>query len=215
MRRRFSSRRVVHEGVTWSNVCCAIGSLLTFFLDCLSGAIQKLAVTGLPHASTNRDGDLDIDVTLDCIRVGTDGVRALYKLSCRCPVDAGDGHGERGGQHERTRVVAAEADLGDNFDVAIGEMAASLAAHVKERVLKARGIAAGEELLWVGGIAFTSEGFGQGQLKIEQAVVAADRSMTAPGRTDFCGIDIIGHSFSPLSRRRMVRTVSPSILWSL
>ncbi|MEA2261903.1 MAG: hypothetical protein QOJ51_4728, partial [Acidobacteriaceae bacterium] len=54
------------------------------------------------------------------------------------------------------RVVAAQADLGDNFNVAIGEFVASLAAHAQERILKACGIAAGEELLWVGRIAFTS-----------------------------------------------------------
>jgi len=114
----------------------------------------------------NRDGDLDIDISLDRIRVGTDGVGALDKLSRRFLVDPSDGHGERGGKHERARVVAAEADLGDNFDVAIGEMTASLAADAQERILKTRGIAAGEELLWVGRIAFTSEASGQGQLKI-------------------------------------------------
>jgi hypothetical protein len=114
---------------------------------------------------------LDIDISLDRIRVGTDGVGALNELSRRFLVDAGDGHGERGGQHERTRVIAAEADLGDNFDIAIGEMVASLAAHVQECILKARGIAAGEELLWVGRIASTAKRFGQGQLKIEQAIV--------------------------------------------
>jgi hypothetical protein len=144
---------------------------------------------------------LDIDITLDRIRVGTDGVSALDKVSRRLLFDAGDGHGKCGGQHERTRVGAAEADLGSNFGVAIGEMAASLTAHRKERMLNARGIAAGEELLRVGRIAFTSEPSGQGQLKIEQAVVAADRSMTASGRSDFCGLDGIRRLFSPLSRR--------------
>jgi len=109
---------------------------------------------------------------------------ALDELFRNLLVDAGDGHSERGRQHERTRVVAAEADLGDNFDIAIGEMAASLTAHVKERILKARGIAAGEELLWVGRIAIASERFGQSQLKIEQAIVAADRPVTASGRSD-------------------------------
>ena len=128
--------------------------------------------------SPNGDGDLDIDIAFDGIRVGTDGVGALDKLCRRLLVDAGDGHGERGGQHERTRVVAAEADLGDNFDVAIGKMAASLGAHVKERILKTGSIASGEELLWVGCIALASERLGQGQLKIEQAVIAADRPVT-------------------------------------
>ena len=81
--------------------------------------------------SPNRDGDLDIDIALDRTRVGTDGVGALDKLFRRLLVDAGDGHSERGGQHERARVVAAEACLGDNFDVSIGEMAPRLAARVK------------------------------------------------------------------------------------
>ena len=90
---------------------------------------------------------------------------ALNELSRRFLVDAGDGHAERGGQHERTRVIAAEADLGDNFDIAIGEMVASLAAHVQECILKARGIAAGEELLRVGRIAFASERFGRASLR--------------------------------------------------
>ena len=108
---------------------------------------------------------------------------SLDKLPRGLLVDAGDGHGERGRQHERTQVVAAEADLGDNFDVVIGKMAESLAANMEERILKARGIAAGEELLRVGRIAFPSERLGQGQLKIEQAVVAADRPVTADDDT--------------------------------
>jgi len=110
---------------------------------------------------------LNIDIALDRIRVGTDGVGTLDKLCRRLLVDASDGHGEGGGQHKSTRVVAAEANLGDNFDVVIGEMAASLAAYVEEGILEARSIASGEELLRVGRIAFTSERPGQGQLKIE------------------------------------------------
>jgi hypothetical protein len=35
-------------------------------------------------------------------------VGALDKLSRRLLVDAGDGHGEHGGQHERTRVWSPE-----------------------------------------------------------------------------------------------------------
>jgi hypothetical protein len=41
-------------------------------------------------------------------------------------------------------------------------MAASLAAHAKERIFKARGITAGEKLFWVGRIAFTSKRSGAG-----------------------------------------------------
>ena len=57
-------------------------------------------------------------------------------------------------------------------------MAMSLGVHVEERILKTGSIAFGEELLWVGYIAPTSERLGQGQLKIEQAVIAADRPVT-------------------------------------
>jgi len=129
---------------------------------------------------------LDIDISLDRIRVRTNGVGALDKLSRRLLVDAGNGHGKRGGQYEPTRVVAAEADLGDNVYVVIGEMVASLAAHAQQGILKARGIAAGEELLWVGRIAFASERSGKSQLEIKQAIIAADRSVTASGSSDFC-----------------------------
>jgi hypothetical protein len=89
-------------------------------------------------------------------------------------------------KHERTRAVAAHADLGDNFNVAVGEFVASFAAHAQERILKACGIAAGEELLWVSRIAFTSKRSGHGQPKIEQAIVAADRPVTASRRSNFC-----------------------------
>jgi hypothetical protein len=40
---------------------------------------------------------LDIDIALDRIRVRTNGVGALDKLSRRLLVNASDGHGERGG----------------------------------------------------------------------------------------------------------------------
>ena len=100
---------------------------------------------------------------------------ALNKLSRRLLVYAGESHGERSRQHKPTGVVAAEANLGDNFDVAIGKMAASLGAHVEERILRTGSIASGEELLWVGCVALASERLGQGQLNIEQAVIAADR----------------------------------------
>src|SRR3977135_3945855 len=118
---------------------------------------------------------MNIDIAPDRIRVRTNGVGALDKLSRRLLVDASNGHGKRGGQHEPTRVVAAEADLGDDFDdVVIGEMVASLAAHAQQGIFKARGITAGEELLWVGRIAFASERSGKGQVKIKQAIIAAD-----------------------------------------
>ncbi len=97
---------------------------MAIFMFCPTNPLsrsQNLFVFCFGMNSPNRDGDLNIDITLDRIRVGTNGVGALDKLSCRLLVDAGDSHGERGGQHKPTRVVAAEANLGDNFDVAIGK----------------------------------------------------------------------------------------------
>jgi hypothetical protein len=63
---------------------------------------------------------------------------------------------------------------------------ASLAGDAQERSLKARGIASGKELLWIGRIALASERSGQSQLKVEQTIVAANRPATASGRSDFC-----------------------------
>jgi hypothetical protein len=148
----------------------------------LAAPVRRISV--LP--SPNRDGGLDIHIALDCIRVGTDSVGALDKLHGRFLANAGDGHPECSVQHEGARVVAAEADLGDHFDVAIGEMVASLTADAQEGILKARGITTSEELLRVGGVAFTSERSGHGQLKIEQAVVAANGPVTSSGGGDFC-----------------------------
>jgi hypothetical protein len=48
----------------------------------------------------------------------------------------------------------------------------------------------------------------------EQAIVAADRPMTASDSSNFCGIDNIRHLFSPLSPRQMVGVVSSSSLLS-
>jgi hypothetical protein len=104
-------------------------------------------------------------------------------------------------------VVAAEADLGDIFEVAIAEFEASLAADAQQGILKARGIVAGKELLWVGRIAFTSKRSGQGQLKIERAVVAADRPVTASRRSDFCGVESV--------RDLCFSFVAPSGRWDL
>jgi hypothetical protein len=50
--------------------------------------------------SPDRDGGLDIDIALDGIRVGTDGVGALDQLFRGLLVDPGYGDGERGREHE-------------------------------------------------------------------------------------------------------------------
>jgi hypothetical protein len=48
-------------------------------------------------------------------------------------------------------------------------------------------------LLRVARIAFTSERFGQGQIKLKQAVIAADRPMTASNSCNFREIDNVRH----------------------
>jgi hypothetical protein len=61
-------------------------------------------------------------------------------------------------------------------------------AHMKECILKAGCIPAGEELFGIGRIAPAAKRPGQCELEVEQTVFAADRTVTASARRDFCGI---------------------------
>jgi hypothetical protein len=63
-----------------------------------------------------------------------------------------------------------------------------IATHMKERILKAACIAAGGELFGIGRIAPSAKGPGQCELEVEQTVFAADRTVPAAARRDFCGI---------------------------
>jgi hypothetical protein len=65
---------------------------------------------------------------------------------------------------------------------------AGIPAHMKERILKAGCITAGEELFGIGRIAPSAKGSGQRELEVQQTVFAADRTVTAAGRRDLCGI---------------------------
>ena len=103
-------------------------------------------------------------------------------------VDAGNGHGKRGGQNEASFVISAKVDPGDDVDILIGKAVAGVPAHMKEGVLKAGCIPAGEQLFGIGRIAPSSEGPGQRELEIEQTIFAADRTLTASDRRDLCGI---------------------------
>jgi hypothetical protein len=47
---------------------------------------------------------------------------------------------------------------------------------------------AGEELFGIGRLASSAKGLGQCELKVEQTVFAADRTVKASARRDFCGI---------------------------
>jgi hypothetical protein len=103
-------------------------------------------------------------------------------------VDASNGHGKRSGQHEALCFIPTKADLGDDVDVVIGKAVAGIPAHMKECILKAGCIPAGEELFRIGLIAASAKGPRQCELEVEQTVFAADRTVTAATRRDFRGI---------------------------
>jgi hypothetical protein len=103
-------------------------------------------------------------------------------------VDANNGHGRRGGQHEASCFISTKVDPGADVDIVISKAAAGIAAHMKECILEAGCIAAGEELLRIGRIGPSAEGLGQRMLEVEQTVFAADRTVTASARRGFRGI---------------------------
>ena len=103
-------------------------------------------------------------------------------------VDASNGHGKRGGQHEASRFTSTKVDFGDDVDIVVGKAVAGIPAHMKEGVLKAGRIPAGEELLGIGRIAASAKGPRQCELEVEQTVFAADRTVTASARRYFCEI---------------------------
>jgi hypothetical protein len=103
-------------------------------------------------------------------------------------IDASNGHGKGGGQDEASCVISAKVDPSGDVDIVIGKAVAGIPADVKESVLKAGCIAAGEELFRIGRIAPSAQGPGQSELEVEQTVFAADRTVTASARRDFCGI---------------------------
>ena len=103
-------------------------------------------------------------------------------------VDGSNGHGKRGGQHEASCFISTKVDPGDDVDIVIDKAVAGITAHMKECILKTGRITAGEELFGIGRIAPSAEGAGQRELEVEQTVFAADRTVTASARRDFCGI---------------------------
>ena len=59
---------------------------------------------------------------------------------------------------------------------------------MKDGILKAGRIAAGEELFGIGRITPSAKRQGQCEPEVEQTVFAADRAVTASARPDFCEI---------------------------
>jgi hypothetical protein len=161
-----------------------------------AAALAPTAAPAVAHAvyeidrsgSPDRDGDRHIDIASDRIRVRADRMSTLDEPFSGLLVDASDGHGKRGGQHEAPCFISTKVDPGDDVDIVIGKAVAGIPAHVKERILKAGRITAGEELFGIGRIAPSAKGAGQRELEVEQTVFAADRTVTASARRDFRGI---------------------------
>jgi hypothetical protein len=63
-------------------------------------------------------------------------------------VDASNGHGNRGGQHEASRYISTEVDP-DDVDIVIGKAVAGIPAPMKECILKAGCIPTGEGLFGI------------------------------------------------------------------
>ena len=103
-------------------------------------------------------------------------------------VDASNHRGKHGRQYEASCFISTKVDPGDDVDIVIGKAVAGIPAHMKECILKAGCIPAGEELFGIGRIAPSAKGAGQCELEVEQTVFAADRTVTAAARRDFCGI---------------------------
>jgi hypothetical protein len=68
-------------------------------------------------------------------------------------VDASHGHGKRGGQHKASCFISTKVDPGDDVDIVLGKAMASIPAHTKECILKARCTPAGEALFGIGRVA--------------------------------------------------------------
>src|SRR3981189_881815 len=99
------------------------------------------------HCSPEKDGDRHIDIAPDRIRVRADGMSALDEPFSGLLVDASNGHGKRGGQHEASCFISTKVDPGDDDDIVIDKAVAGITAHMKECILKAGCIPPGEELL--------------------------------------------------------------------
>lgn len=137
--------------------------------------------------SPDRDRDDDIDIAADRTRVRADRMSTLDEPFSGLLVDAGNGYRKRGG-HLEAFAISTKVDPGDDVDIVIGKAVAAIPAHMKKRVLEAGRISAGEELFGIGRIAPSAKRPGQCEFEVEEPVFAADRSVTAPTRRDFCGI---------------------------
>jgi hypothetical protein len=75
----------------------------------------------------------------------------------RLLVDAGYGYGNRSAQHEAARLISTEVDPGDYLNIVIGDVVTGIPAHMKQCILKAGRIPAGEELFGIRRIALSAQ----------------------------------------------------------
>ena len=106
----------------------------------------------LTFSLTGHDGEANVDVAVDGIGVGADFVRRRDQLFGFLLVDSGDGDRKCGREYEAARLVATEADLGDDFNVFVHKLQPGITADVQDRVLETGGVTAGKQRLRVGRI---------------------------------------------------------------
>jgi hypothetical protein len=80
-------------------------------------------------------------------------------------VDASHGCGKCGGQHEASCFIPTKFDRGDDVDIVVAKAVAGIPAHMKECILKAGCIPAGEELFGIGRIASSAKRPGSASLR--------------------------------------------------
>src|SRR4030088_261166 len=95
--------------------------------------------------SPDRDGDRHIDIASDRIRGRADRMSTRDEPFSGLLVDASHGRGRRGGQRAASCFISTEVDPGDDVDIVIGNAVPGSPAQMKECILKAGGLPAGEE----------------------------------------------------------------------
>ena len=75
--------------------------------------------------SPDRDGGRHIDIASDRIRVRADGMSTLDEPFSGLLVDASNGHGKRGGQHEASCLISTKVDPGGDGDIVVAKAVAA------------------------------------------------------------------------------------------
>jgi hypothetical protein len=114
----------------------------------------------IDRSSSPDQVEIAIDVASDRIRERAVGMSPLDEPFSGLLADASNGFGKRAGEQESSCFISAKVDPGDDVDIVISKALAGIPAHMKEGIFKTGCLAAGEELLRIGRIAFSAEGPG-------------------------------------------------------